>query len=298
MRPGRSQELSLQEVLAGKTVPLTLTFKDLTPEWRRFSLGGQSDMSSFMRLAMGIGANSDVYYSKGQTFTVGNETYAIAYRPKIKGTDLLAMMRGNPANVPVPQEKITPDTQLILALLNQRTMGSLMDIRPFDMAQEIAAANAEGGGAGGPGGQRPAALNAQSMSNMKQLGLGMMMYAQDHNETLPPMQDAASWKKAIMPYIKNEDVFVHPGTKAAYVPNPLMNGRHLADIAEPANTIAATEAAPSADGTLAVLYMDGHVKRLSPDQVTALKPQLARILGAAPAAPAHAEPEVTVDKAK
>ena len=53
---------------------------------------------------------------------------------------------------------------------------------------------------------REKALQASCLSNMKQLCLGMLMYAQDWDEVLP----GETWAKDIYPYIKNEQVFVCP----------------------------------------------------------------------------------------
>lgn len=285
--PSYSQNATFEEVLAGKTVPLTLALKDLNGDWRRFSLSGQADMGSFMRLVTGVGAANDVYYSKGQTVTIGTETYAIAYRAKIKGPDFMALMRGGPGNMPAVQEKLTPDTPLTLALLNQRTMGSLNDIRPFNLDQELAA-DVQEAAFGGP---RVAALNQQSMSNLKQMGLGLVMFAQDNGEILPGLTDAASIKKNLMPYIKTDEVFVHPGTKAPYVVNPLISGKKMADFPAPAETITFAEAQVSPDGSLAVGYLDGHVKRLSPDEQKAVAGTLGR-MGVALQAARVEEPQV------
>ena len=294
--PAYSQNANLENVISGKTIPLTLKLGDLNAEWRRISLNGQADMSSFMRLMMGTGATSDTYYTKGQTVAVAGESYAIAYRAQIKGPDFMTIMRGGPGAAPPMQEKMTPDTPLTLALLNQRTMGSLIDIRPFNLEQELAANNLPPGAVGGAaaGGAQVQAINAASANNLKQLGLGLMMYAQDNAEILPPMKDAAAFKKAILAYAKNEDLFVHPGTKEAYGVNPQLAGKTLADFQDPAQTIVLYEANAAPDGSRAILYLDGHVKRISGDEEKKFAAELKRFeaqqraaQGAAPAAQAR-----------
>jgi prepilin-type N-terminal cleavage/methylation domain-containing protein/prepilin-type processing-associated H-X9-DG protein len=61
---------------------------------------------------------------------------------------------------------------------------------------------------------RAQARKIACVSNMKQIGLGFMMYVQDYDETLPPFRAVRSnadwwtprmlsWRDAIMPYIKN-----------------------------------------------------------------------------------------------
>jgi len=74
---------------------------------------------------------------------------------------------------------------------------------------------------------REAARQSSCMSNMKQIGIGLMMYETDYDEQYPPSQlgpDNAhliSWPVLMQPYIKNEQVFVCPSTSSAtFKPDP------------------------------------------------------------------------------
>jgi prepilin-type N-terminal cleavage/methylation domain-containing protein/prepilin-type processing-associated H-X9-DG protein len=52
------------------------------------------------------------------------------------------------------------------------------------------------------------------LSNMKQMGLGLMMYVQDYDQTYPRIRFRGYdyiWKNAIQPYVKNLGVFACPG---------------------------------------------------------------------------------------
>jgi prepilin-type N-terminal cleavage/methylation domain-containing protein/prepilin-type processing-associated H-X9-DG protein len=70
---------------------------------------------------------------------------------------------------------------------------------------------------------RGKARQASCLNNEKQLGVGLMMYSQDYEETLPMsyyyVNGATSsngyvhWSYLIMPYVKNDAVFVCPGHK-------------------------------------------------------------------------------------
>lgn len=71
---------------------------------------------------------------------------------------------------------------------------------------------------------REKARQTSCLSNMKQLGLGLMMYAQDYDETL--MQTTweiptwkVHWSYVLQPYVKNERVFVCPSDPAPVKPN-------------------------------------------------------------------------------
>jgi prepilin-type processing-associated H-X9-DG protein len=122
-----------------------------------------------------------------------------------------------------------------------------------------------------------------SVSQLKQIGLALLMYAQDYDEMLPPMQNAATVKRALSPYVRgNEAVFADPLTHEPYQPNPGLSGRrrslvvtsgrdsqgkptrprrHPSEIPAPAaQVVAFYEASPAPDGTRAVLFLDGHVQ--------------------------------------
>jgi len=67
---------------------------------------------------------------------------------------------------------------------------------------------------------RAAARKSVCLSDMKQIGLGCMMYAQDYDETCapgrlpntynPPAPNGATWRYMVQPYIKNTKVFFCP----------------------------------------------------------------------------------------
>ncbi len=95
------------------------------------------------------------------------------------------------------------------------------------------------------------ALKAEQIvafNNAKQVGLGLLMFAEDHNETLPSADDLNAG--AIDPYLKNADVLT--GFNYTYAGGP------LADIANPATTELGYIDGP---GGRIILYADGHVKQ-------------------------------------
>jgi prepilin-type N-terminal cleavage/methylation domain-containing protein len=78
---------------------------------------------------------------------------------------------------------------------------------------------------------RERARMSACISNMRQIGTGMMMYAQDYDETFPYVQfvDTATryvWKNAVRPYVKNLDVFGCPS-------NPHSRSRPGASVSDP-----------------------------------------------------------------
>lgn len=76
---------------------------------------------------------------------------------------------------------------------------------------------------------REAARKTQCTSNMKQMGLATMMYAQDYDGGYPSVYDDTSgqriiWADKIRPYIKNRDIFACPSGPNRVTLNPAAGG--------------------------------------------------------------------------
>ncbi len=113
---------------------------------------------------------------------------------------------------------------------------------------------------------RNAATATACLSNIKQIGLGLLMFVQDYNEVYK--LKASEFKAKVMPYIKNEAVFNCPELKekgTSYSFNSNLQGIKLANVKSPAETVAVYEGTGNKltfrhDGKAAVCYVDGHAK--------------------------------------
>ncbi len=239
-----AQSSDFTSAVSGTSRPLTLKIKDLDATWRQMSISKTSGLDVLTLLGgRGAAPSLDQYYTQGETTVIGGETYLIAYRYALKLSDL-----AESANTP-PQ--VTPDTTISLSLINVRQIASLDGIQPF---APISAAQVQA--------QTSENAENQSLTNLKQLGLGITQYVQDYDEKFPPMQSIAIAKKAIYPYVKSDAIFQHPATHEPYRPNTSLSGHSLAEIEAPASTVAYYEASAATDGLRAVLFTDGHVQRL------------------------------------
>ncbi len=81
---------------------------------------------------------------------------------------------------------------------------------------------------------RGKARQASCQSNMRQIGMAMLMYADDHDETLPFPHHPTNihiwwdqtWRERIMPYVKNRQLFICP--EPTHEPNhPNRGGQNL-----------------------------------------------------------------------
>lgn len=114
------------------------------------------------------------------------------------------------------------------------------------------------------------------LSNMRQVVLGLVMYAQDHNEHLPPK--VSEYTDLIHPYLKNKLLYTCPlDAKGifSYKFNSNLQGAALDRIPAPAQTVILYEGKEGKfeyrhSGKTIVGFADGHAKALSPDETKGL----------------------------
>ena len=118
---------------------------------------------------------------------------------------------------------------------------------------------------------------AESRTRLRELGLGIIQYAQDHDERLP---DAAHWVDEIMPYIKSTVTFHDPSAPAvqvySYAYNPTLSHQSIAVLESPETTVIVFESTKGVknasdtgqsvphpgrhEGGTDYLFADGHAK--------------------------------------
>ena len=127
----------------------------------------------------------------------------------------------------------------------------------------------------------------QCMNNLKQLSLGIIMYANDNKDVFP---SGTSWCDLIMPYEKASQPFVcpqgKPGQRSHYAFNAKLAGRQLKDVQAPAETVLVFEtdggwnmaggrellpAIPRHGGAHAIGFADGHVEIVRPARLQKLR---------------------------
>jgi hypothetical protein len=112
-----------------------------------------------------------------------------------------------------------------------------------------------------------AAKKTVSLSNVKQLSLGALMYCNDFDDKFPPhMETVASMRPYIFPYVKNEAIFVSPNPNGGeYLGNPKLSGKNSVKVVNPAKTIMIYDSQPWQPGNVALVgYADGHATSRDP----------------------------------
>ncbi|MHB8993998.1 MAG: DUF1559 family PulG-like putative transporter [Armatimonadota bacterium] len=97
---------------------------------------------------------------------------------------------------------------------------------------------------------REKARQSSCLSNVKQLGLGLLSYAQDHDEMLPAFSyGGIKWDGLIQPYVKNTQIFRCPSASTltlaygwnynllGYPASPYVAAKSLGTIDKPAETL-------------------------------------------------------------
>src|SRR5262249_27637921 len=120
---------------------------------------------------------------------------------------------------------------------------------------------------------RDRAMATVCLSNAKQLGLAVMMYAQDYDEKYP--RKNPNYKPLLLPYFKNESLFCCPSDnqqQISYKFNKKLQGRFQGDVAQPGNTVMLYEGNDAGpiyrhEGKAAVVFANGRAALKSQEEM-------------------------------
>ncbi|MGI4787982.1 MAG: hypothetical protein ACRYFS_03930 [Janthinobacterium lividum] len=244
--PAACQSTDFVAALSGEKHPLTLKLKDLDSSWRSFTLTRSAgiDITAMLAPELNTAAISSSYFTQGETVAIGSAMFLVSYHYPLNSSDPQTAVQGSK---PLPQ---TPNTLITLSLININYVSSFDNIRPFVLAGVVT----------------PIVLadpNQVSMSNLHQIGVAVVQYTQDHNEVLPPMKSVAEADDALHPYINDVKIFENPITHQRYQTNTSLVHRNLASVEEAGAMVIYYETSSDADGKRAVLFLDGHVERVT-----------------------------------
>jgi hypothetical protein len=96
--------------------------------------------------------------------------------------------------------------------------------------------------------------------HLNQMGQALMMYAQDYDEVLPPMQDAKKFQQLLVPYLKDQRFLTNPYSGKPFTPNVKLSGKALNEIYKESfktrhPVVALYEAGPGLGGARFVLAL-------------------------------------------
>jgi hypothetical protein len=112
---------------------------------------------------------------------------------------------------------------------------------------------------------RAAARRTTRLSDLKQVGLGCLMYANDHKDHLPDMTNFGSFETEVEPYLKNSTLFFDPITKGPIVLNTKLSKADLETLDKPFQKVLAYNPTLESGNRREVVFADGHAK-IIPDE--------------------------------
>lgn len=115
----------------------------------------------------------------------------------------------------------------------------------------------------------------QTLSNVKQASVALMIYAADYDDVIPYVQSSKGAFEVLMPYAKNKEIFksLNPNGSKVLL-NMAVVGVNIASIPSPAETVLFYESKTWPDGSRAVAFCDGHAKMVAELEWESLKASL------------------------
>jgi prepilin-type processing-associated H-X9-DG protein len=279
--------VTFADLLKGDRFPVSVKPSELPEGYRAFHIAasGTSDSSDSLSspLAMlmfvpmstqGSGSRQmdtakilavlELTWTSGQTIRVvgspeeaagstGGEVYLVAYKADLSISDLMAF-----SDKPSQAANVT----LKLRLIKFDSISSVVPEPAYNrenVAQMLGATGVDAEKEPGPADE---AKRTVALSNAKQIGLGLLMYAADNDDYLPSVQGTDEVKKAIAPYLKNDQLWDTLNPKSRFLFNMCLSGVSQTAIPSPAETPMIYESAPGVDGKRIVAFADGHVKKV------------------------------------
>ena len=240
--------VNLRAFLSGTDLPLSLQMSDLDSKYRSFTIARSNDtFLDYMRMVGAMqGLEFGRYYTTGQTTNIGGQTYLICYRPQTPLDP--AALRNFGHGDPVVPTKPSPDDKLSLSLIDLKTAGSLNDVRVFDPKREL---------------QTDADGRAASVRTLTFLGQGMRQAIRARGGVVPAVAQTvdAQTRRNFYPYVHDERTWKNPANDEFYTPNPEISGLRLSNVRNAKYVPAFYESEPASDGSVAIVFLDGHVER-------------------------------------
>jgi hypothetical protein len=287
--PARSQtatQSSLRDLVAGKVAPLMLRAKDLNAEYALLRCSGlaASDAALLIKQASQGPFTQPVYYTQGNTVQLENGTYLLAYAldETVTPTATPEEEFEDAAPIKVQDRKLRPKDQLLLCLLDVNTLGNLTELKPFEAETHM---------------ESEAERHRAVAQTLQSLAQALDSYGYETTGAVDGIARWPRWTSIATPELRQSlhehiamHLWEHPSTGEAFGLNPALSNQGIYSGNDNPRIYLAYERTPSADGTRAVLFVNGHVERVAPGRWE-------RLFKAAPALVKPTVPIVTTEVA-
>lgn len=301
------QDTSIADFIKGSTLKPSLKFAEVDAGYKALKIkigsgGGEGMFGGSMGMlfmssmaggggggneAMGmmlLGSLADLYWSKAETVTLSGKEFLVAYKlefglrkdlmnqgmsdePPFAARLRLTLIRTDMVASIAPD----PDTDIksLQKLLDEAKIPYDKPVMELDTNEATSAAILYPVFAQA----KSSAKKTSTISNAKQLALGMLMYSTDWDDVMPWPQGSKALKFVIRPYTKNDDLWKSMNPAGGeFKFNMSLGGVSFADIPSPAETPMFFEPNTWPDGSRVVAFTDGHVKAVKPDEWERMQP--------------------------
>ncbi len=288
-----AQQLTWTDILRGDKIPRALEAKDLpaTAYAVRIQQGSDANngMPTWMSLMMMspsggrdglIGAAmslEQVSWTDGSSVQIGGQDYLVTYRMRITDELLRLQMALPPGSHVESPQGFAPKLQL--ELVKTTAITNFSPIENMTVATLVDTLNKINGGMSPqpvpvdegavpiaivPTEQSMASKKSASLSNAKQIALGVMMYSSDYDDAMPYVQSTRSLFGVIQPYVKNNNIYrtLNP-SGGSFLFNMDVSGILTTQVKNPATTVLCYDSREWPDGSRIVAFMDGSAKTVS-----------------------------------
>lgn len=292
-------EGDLAQFLSGKLVPLDIKLSEMKTGWQSLRVVRADEKSEaaasepvmrddfFQALTSRFSSQNNRYFTQGQTLRFNDDTHLVVYRTQFPNeksmADYFESRTSQFKNKPITADVILPIVRNFLdtipvraSLLNTRNISAMEDVAAFDFDKQFASfaelVNTEIRRSEATRQQQITATKSDPAieNNLKQLFAATQQYIYDYEDKLPPLQDWATMRKAIEPYVKDKSAWMD-SLKIKLHPNALLSGKPLAHLKPYASSMILFYSDADAKGERWVLRLDGQVRQVSAAQWPQLK---------------------------
>lgn len=234
--------------LSSSTDPIS----SLLPLFSMGNRGNDKDLAAKYRYVQ-------CYWTNGDTVRSMNREFLVTYKLDVEWMEILSQSGIDNANSLNATKTKAPEPVLKINLV---AMDSILGVSPCpEMKKQVLLSlyGVPDWQIDPPG--RVQAQQAATLSNVKQIGLGLIMYSGDWDDNLPYTQDSKSTWYVIYPYVKNLGIFKTLNPNGGMIRfNMGVSGAVESSISSPADTVLLYETEPWPDGRRVVAFCDGHAK--------------------------------------
>lgn len=280
-------------------IPFRLRLGDLNEQWFTFTASNVVRNDTEYHVGRTIrsfygGSGTGLYFSQGRVTRIGENLYLIAYsvtmteaqmlkaveesqEGEISAEDIAELMDEEDEDKPIPptqKERLTPETPLVLSLINLRSIAVMDSIVPYNVAamERVNKALHDHAAA-----RYQASIseknNQDQLTGLKMIGSAINVYVDSENK-LPSLENVQQLMQDLKPYLgpDSESYFLRAGKTPAsplayFEPNKRLSKKKLQHFEAYRDILVVLyEQVADKSGMRSVLYLNGTARRVNQEE--------------------------------